>query len=333
MTPFDDAIVRRAAAMVELGRHRDAKDLLVGAGVPEVGPARAAFVLGQAYLGLHWPTKAVGAIDAGLRRAPEHEWGLRVRSHALVAAGRTEEAVATARTAVSRRPTSPPALVTLAEALLADRQLPAAETAIGAAIELDPTSAGYHDCAGRIAIAQRNRQEARRHFLDALALDPDHAPARNNLGVVDLQQRRFRQARGNFVGATRIDPRSLAASNVGRVERATRQRRLALAAVPVLAVLLVLVPGAVIVVIAGIFAISRRVFVRTSPPRRPPGPWASLAFLLLAMVGVVVVIAGIAVLLAVDPQTVPGQVGLVVGITGGYYGAVAIYDAVGRRYR
>lgn len=282
------AVQARAESFLAVGRSHDAVEVLLAAGAPHLGPARLAFLLAQAHLGEDQPDLARGAAELGLGRAPESEWGLRLRAVALSRLGRHGAAIDSALAATHSRPDLAATHVTLGSVCLSAHQARSAVVPAETALALAPNDPDVHVLAGRVALARRRTGVARRHFIDALALDPEHAVARNNVGITDLRRFRAGQAKDHFVGSARLDPRGPGADNVAIVAKA---RRGYLVLVGMFAIVLVSsiqdhdligLPVIVAAIIAWRTDLLGRIYDRVRPPQPPKptglgtgGPWAN----------------------------------------------------------
>lgn len=128
---------------------------------------------------------------------------------ALHEAGRTEDALASARQALTTATTNPQAFGGLGELLETLGDADAAEAAFRKAIELAPRSPRLHDQLGRL-LAIRNRvAEAIDARTAAEALDPGNAGRLSQLGALQLRAERFEDAAGSYRRAAAIMPNNV----------------------------------------------------------------------------------------------------------------------------
>lgn len=194
----------RAETLNELGRHRDALDLVVHALANAPDDAELLCQGGVAQLGLGDPASAVQMLNAAIAADPDSAAGLLLMSMALRAQGLHEQAVHAARRAVELNPHAAVIYAQLARAL-SDFPLayPEARAAAEHAIRLDP-----HDADNHLALADvlfpdgprpgRDRlAEAEASVRRALDLDPGDTSALNELARIQI-------ARGRGVSAAGI---------------------------------------------------------------------------------------------------------------------------------
>lgn len=133
-----------------------------------------------------------------------------VRAHytlgaAWWAAGRTDEAIAEYRTALTLQPDSPEANNNLGNALARMGRLADAATHYEAALRKRPTAETHNNLGIVLARTQRFR-EARSHFEAALHLRADFADAHNNLGNLLAQAGELDAAAAHYAAALRLRP-------------------------------------------------------------------------------------------------------------------------------
>ena len=113
---------------------------------------------------------------------------------ALFDAGRTEEALATARLAIARQPDSAKAHYNAGIALLRLGRLEEALAASRTALQHDPNYVEAHSNAGAALFKLGRFDAAEAHYRRALERRPDYAPALRNLIVLLVRQDRFDEA-------------------------------------------------------------------------------------------------------------------------------------------
>jgi tetratricopeptide (TPR) repeat protein len=131
--------------------------------------------------GMHWPEQAATHYQLYLQRRPGDAEAHMHLGLALVAAGRTADAMTALRDAVAVDPAHGPARLTLARALFGSGDLPGASRHGREAVRLLPDDADAHDFFGRVLAAHGQFDEAGRHFSRALEIDPSHVDARHHV--------------------------------------------------------------------------------------------------------------------------------------------------------
>lgn len=207
--PPDDKTRRlgQARALTEIGRHREAAEMIgrILAESPE--DPEALRLLTHAYLSLHELDAALRSADRCIAAEPEDGVGHRYRASILAALGRSDEARHSARAAVQRSPDDVWAHYVLVDVLLKGSRVGEAREAAGRLLSLAPGWSSAHDAVGRVAIADARHQEAEAHLRKALEIDPESAVAMNNLGTVFLRQKKSGKAVRYFWNALRSRPR------------------------------------------------------------------------------------------------------------------------------
>ena len=211
--------------LIELGRYQEAIHRLGELDAADQASASCEFLRAQALLGLERTEEALAAADLGLARAPDSEWGHRIRAATLGRLGRQADALVAAQEAVRVAPHEFRCHLSLASAATNARRYWLAGEAADTALRLSPTSADAHAAAGSVALATGNNDAAREHFLAALAIDPQHAGARNALGVADLREQRTAEAIGHFQAAARVNPVGPSGANLDQAIKLDRALR------------------------------------------------------------------------------------------------------------
>ncbi|HKG62631.1 MAG TPA: tetratricopeptide repeat protein [Solirubrobacteraceae bacterium] len=262
----------RADALVELGRHEQAADVLREAIAADPERAdlhcRLAFALERA--GRH--AEALAAAERAARQAPDWEWPHRLRAVALAGLGKAKRAVGAAEEAVRLAPEEAAAHEVLADSRLAAGDHRGARAAAERSRELDPSAAGPHHTLGDVALAQDRFGEAEEHYRRALELDPTNQGTLNNLGIAMLRWGREEQARALFERAAQADPADpVARTNLARTSRNHVNGVAVMTACAFAAWLLLkaVVAGALVpaAVLAGVLAAGVAVFVLRSRRR------------------------------------------------------------------
>ncbi|MFN8016753.1 MAG: tetratricopeptide repeat protein [Acidimicrobiales bacterium] len=223
MTP--DEAVDRATMLLEVGRHEQARDLLLQVGGAPAS-SRVAFTLGRAHLAGGDYGAAIDAVRTGLAQAPTSDWGHRLLAIVALRQRNRAAAVASATRAVELAPTNPSAHAVLADALQSQGELARAAQHAEEAVRLDPHEASHHVLAGDIALEMGRYPEAKGHLEVALALDPTNARAKNQLGValdrmgdVEGARRHFAEAAPESETARRNMALLAGAAGTGRSRR------------------------------------------------------------------------------------------------------------------
>lgn len=133
--------------------------------------------------------------DAGLRAAVEH-----------LAAGRVDEAEATARRLLEIRSDDSETLTFLASIRLQKGDFAGAEGFLRRALEVEPARADIWNDLGMIVEEQGRPAEARQHYSRAREIDPENWRTAINLGMVDQRQRQWQTATDSFEEALRLAP-------------------------------------------------------------------------------------------------------------------------------
>lgn len=215
MTTAEGQTLRRAVALAEVGRHRDAAALLAPHLAANPADTTGWCLLAQCRNALGDPAGALDAADQALRGdvTEEHAW--RLRALVLVKLHRHQEAVAAAAEAVRLAPGSWATHSMYAHTLsYVPGGLPHAYTAAVHSTTLAPQQPEAHFRVGIVAHESGHRGIAERAYRTALSLDPQHALARNNLGVLKLHGRRPGRAftaAEDFAASLAADPQSATA--------------------------------------------------------------------------------------------------------------------------
>jgi tetratricopeptide (TPR) repeat protein len=206
---MSDDDLRRAEALLEVGRWQQAQPLLASAIATEPTSARAACLMAKSHqLARDWHSMLAEAQRAcGLD--PGNEWAHRQRSFALRELGRPWEAVEAAREAQRLSPDSWQGRLQLVDALLACKNIDAAMNAwyvARDALAIAPDDPAVRATAGRVAMALGDDDAARTHFHAVLADHPDDAMARTCLAILDVRRGRGGAAARQFAAAAAADP-------------------------------------------------------------------------------------------------------------------------------
>lgn len=207
----------RASALLELGRPREAEQLVRAALQSEPSDASLLTALARALLDQDRYPEARAAADSAVAAEPKNAMALSCvaaaaagqsrysdaltavqravelapavadlhRQHAevLLAKKRSSEALAAARHARQLAPQSATIAAALGEILLATGEAEQARVEIDRALRLDPESARAHRAAGRLGLQHGGGIESVQRYREALRLDPTDAAARRGLAT------------------------------------------------------------------------------------------------------------------------------------------------------
>lgn len=150
--------------------------------------------------------RAVDRIGKAVRHngsVPRYHYNLAL---ALIALGRTTEAVAGFRRAVELDPGYVDGWASLGNALAENGEPADARTAAERALALDPDHVDAITLLGRLCAESSDSAAAIGHFRRAVELDPESSAAQNNLGGVLLREDDAPGAIGAFRRAAALDP-------------------------------------------------------------------------------------------------------------------------------
>jgi Flp pilus assembly protein TadD len=167
-------------------------------------PARPEFYieLGQAWLGVRQPGKAIAAFSEAARREPQSSIASLNLADAMSEAGQSERALGVLRQALEKAPDDPLLWYQLGIACRsADRETDAI-AAFEKASRLDPEFAEAHNLLGAALAAAGELDRAQWELTEALRINPDEPSALGNLG-------HLLAARGDLAGAAARFARSV----------------------------------------------------------------------------------------------------------------------------
>jgi hypothetical protein len=191
-----DARLERAAALLELGRPAQGRELCAAAVAADPADVDAWVLLSRCCFALDEFDACVHAAEQALAVDPRQAVALRQRALALIVRAEgggpgKELRVDAARMAIEVDPEHWFGHALLARALRSgpgdgqrwESVWPSYQAALRAR-ELAPDNAGAHFAVGLAAVAMRRSSEAEEAYRAALALDPQHVQARHNLAAV-----------------------------------------------------------------------------------------------------------------------------------------------------
>ncbi|WP_279579274.1 tetratricopeptide repeat protein [Fodinicola feengrottensis] len=210
-----DTGLRRAQALVELGRIADAEAELRRLLAGEPADAEALMMLAHLQLMDRRFAEALAAADSAVAAGPFAERAYRLRALALSGLGRHEPAVEAAARAVSLDPYSSIVLRCYAIVLHTAGQSGLAQEMAGRAVQLNPLDPDAHFRVGDIASDRGDRETARLAYEETLRLKPNHVAARHDLAILDFRRRRVLRALGGLLDAAAAAPdETVAAKNI-----------------------------------------------------------------------------------------------------------------------
>ncbi|WSX88836.1 tetratricopeptide repeat protein [Micromonospora sp. NBC_00898] len=168
------------------------------------------------------------AADRALAVAPDHEWALRLRAHALLTLKRRRAATAAARAAVAVAPEEWRTHAMLAEVLVRRPGVWAsvrARVSADTVLRLAPEEAEAHVVDAQVHLRTGDLAAARQACRRALARDPANQAALHNLALAELAGERTGRAARGFTAALAVAPDNrLSGTAHGRSSRAVLWR-------------------------------------------------------------------------------------------------------------
>lgn len=136
----------------------------------------------------------------------------RVRGQALLAEGRSEEAIGEFQEMLRIRPSLLGPRVQMATTYAKLNRIPEALDTIAEAVRRDPKSSQAHFVAGVLLQQAKRFEEAAAAYARAVELDPKNLEARNGLGIALVESGKPEEARRAFEEALAVDPKFTKAS-------------------------------------------------------------------------------------------------------------------------
>lgn len=140
------------------------------------GNLLAVEILGTALLALDRPVDALVPLQRSAKRSGDPAIET-LAAKALLASGRTQEALAQLQLTTERRPPYPPAFLELGEALAASGRFEEAADVLGQALNLMPTADGLRIALGYVHLKRNDRGGARRAFQHVRTAAPGRRDA------------------------------------------------------------------------------------------------------------------------------------------------------------
>jgi len=209
------SILRRAEALLEVDRPRDALALLLDALRLEPENHRVLARIAGAHLALDDHRTALKFANEAVRVAPELEWGHRIRSIVLLHLGEKRGAYRAAERAAQLDPENLLVLNQLFSVMRASGMRTEAWNVAHQMVHIGPEVPASHINLGLVHLEYKQFAEAERAFRRALQLEPESWPALNNLGVALQGQGRHQDAVEFFYRAAQSNPsRTLPRNNL-----------------------------------------------------------------------------------------------------------------------
>ncbi|MCC3770784.1 tetratricopeptide repeat protein [Streptomyces sp. UNOC14_S4] len=210
------APVARAMALIELGRHEQAAEMLAQHLASHPDDSRALERLSLCRFRARDWTGARQAAEQALAANPDQADAYLRLSETYRALGMPDEAVGAAREAIRLLPQEPVPRVVLSEALRAlpgRRGLAAAYEAAVEAVRLGPEVSSAHFAVYFAAYEMGRKDICEQAMRQVLAFDPTHGGARNNLAALAAENPHadLWEALGDISGALAADPNSWSA--------------------------------------------------------------------------------------------------------------------------
>ena len=209
MTDTGLAAQQRAVALIEVGRHAEAVEVLRGVLAEQPEHVGVLYHLARCHRMLGQFAEALRVIDRALALAATPQHLLVEKGRILLAAGQPAYAAAAAQAALERAPGVWEAHALLAEALLTlgnPTRVVVARRHADTALELAPQVPGVHLLDARVHARMGRLRAARAACRQALALDPSYEPALHQLALFDAAQDRVGRAARGFTDALAADP-------------------------------------------------------------------------------------------------------------------------------
>ncbi|MFO1352057.1 MAG: tetratricopeptide repeat protein, partial [Gammaproteobacteria bacterium] len=183
------ALSERAAALIELGRHREALPLLQRLIAQAPDHHYAHCLLASVFSGLDQPKQALEYAERAIHLDPQEPWAYYKRGLLLLDAGRKREALPALEQAVKLAPQDCDYLHALAVGQIVRGKTKLAAQAAERMAALAPDAALTHTTLARVKIIQKRWQEAEVHAKTAVRIDPGSASALAFLGLAIIMQR------------------------------------------------------------------------------------------------------------------------------------------------
>jgi len=200
-------LARRAQALVEIGRFREASDLLRDTLASGPSDPQTWCSLASALMQADQAALCLQAARSALALDPECAAAHRLSSSALRCLGRSSEAVAAARECVRLEPAYHNFWILSGAELVAGHKAEALDAA-RQALELAPDHAFSHVIMATVAARRHRPWQTERHARRALEIDPENTQAMELLAGALSMRGRLWQALRYQDAAARLDPSS-----------------------------------------------------------------------------------------------------------------------------
>ncbi|HKN55713.1 MAG TPA: tetratricopeptide repeat protein [Amycolatopsis sp.] len=207
---------RRADALVDLGRHDDARAELASVLAREPQWTAAWCLLSYTERMAGDNAAALEAADRAIGTDPASPTAHRLRAASLDGLGRRAEAVSSAREAVRLGPLDWSTHLVLANILVRlierpifrgrRRTIAEARAAAGRAVELAPEEPAPHVTRGMLAGARGRHRQAAAGYREALRLDPNYLPAVYHLAASQARRGSVVRAATGYAAVLGSDP-------------------------------------------------------------------------------------------------------------------------------
>jgi tetratricopeptide (TPR) repeat protein len=179
MSMNTEHLSERGKMLCDLGRFEEAIKVLGQAVMLEPEDAWIRCRLAYAYYQIRAYPEALTHSEAAIHRAPQMEWGHRLRASVLQrwSPPRLNEAMQSALEAVKLEPDSTMALYTVATLQVELKRMEDARATAAHLIEVAPQESDSHDLLAFIELRGGKHAEAEKHARQALQLDPDNNDA------------------------------------------------------------------------------------------------------------------------------------------------------------
>ncbi len=201
----DDALAR-ASALMEVGRHQEAIELLSAACARDPSDHDALMNLALAYVGTGRPWDAKRTAERAVALEPESVESYLVLAQCAHACHRDDQALDAAFAACRIEPDSARSHMAVVTAALGLDDLSLAWGEANRVVELAPWSALGHQARGLVHLRRGDWHWAEVEYRQALAIRPEEPAYLNNLGLALMRSGAHEEALECFSAAGRIDP-------------------------------------------------------------------------------------------------------------------------------
>ena len=197
---------RRAQALLDVGRYREALPFLRQAHGLEPEQSEIPCMLSYAYVSLEEYREALEWADKAAGMAPEEEWGHRLRSVIFMRTNKPKRALEAALVAAQLSPDGLFTLSNLTEAQVCNHRMREAEATVERLLAVAPEDGLAHRTRAYVFLYQKKYEDAERSSRVALRLEPENARALRLLGDALRGQKLLRGAVENYAESLRRAP-------------------------------------------------------------------------------------------------------------------------------